>query len=119
MDPAPGGGDGMRELVEFGAFVEEADGALVQVALAVGRRGVVAEDDERDIRVGGTHRLQDLEAAAAFELDVQHPTKHPPEPDRERHSAAISLHDWDAKRGRRIAKMLVAVLNAAEPEIEQ
>ena len=70
MDVARRFGDGLRQALELAGLVEETEGAFAQVALAVGRGGVVAEDDERDARRRETDRLQHLQARAAFELDV-------------------------------------------------
>src|SRR6478752_9304872 len=59
-----GGAHGAGQLVELGRLVEEARGTGAQVPLAVGRAGVVAEDDEGDAGRGAAHGAQDLEALA-------------------------------------------------------
>ena len=67
-----GGVDGVGELVEFGGLVQEARGTGTEVAFAVGRRGVVAEDDEGDAGLRAAHGAQHIEALPTFQLHVQH-----------------------------------------------
>src|SRR4030095_798353 len=66
------GADRLRELVEFGGFVEEAHGPGTQIALAVGRSRVVAEYDKGDVRLCRPDGAQDIQALATVQLHVQH-----------------------------------------------
>src|SRR6478735_1789619 len=60
------------ELAEFGALVEKLERALREVAPAVGRARVVAEDDESHFRGGQPHGLHHFQAGSAIELHVEH-----------------------------------------------
>ncbi len=62
---------GFAELMEFAAFIEKLAGSRSQVAGAVSRFGVVAEDDEGDVPCGLEDVLKHLQARTLPELHIK------------------------------------------------